>query len=85
MDDQAVEFRPAAQDVRERWLHDLRNAMNAVGVSVALGRRMLDRGDGASAADMLAQTEDAWADCRALLAAAPEVIGLRARRDHADQ
>lgn len=81
MDDHAVRCHPPAQDARERWLHDLRNAVNAVGVTVALGRRMLDRGDGASAADVLAHTDEAWADCRALLAMAPEVLGLRERRN----
>ena len=82
MDDRATAL-PYARDPRDRWLHDLRNAVNAVGVTVALGRRMLDRGDGESAADVLAHTEDAWAHCRELLAVAPEVIGLR-RQPHDD-
>ena len=73
MDDHATR-RPPALDARAKWLHELRNAMNTIGVTVSLGRRMLERGDGESAAQVLAHTEEAWADCRALLAIAPEMM-----------
>jgi hypothetical protein len=58
------------------WLHDLRNDMNTAGVSVVLGRRLLARGDNSGALDMLARAEESLAQCRALLAAGDEVLGL---------
>lgn len=60
------------------WLHDLRNGMNTAGVSVVLGRRMLARGDNSGALDMLARAEEGLAQCRELLAAGDEVLGLAA-------
>ncbi|MGY4514456.1 hypothetical protein ACVWWW_000024 [Lysobacter sp. HA18] len=77
MDDRAARMQ-RVHDARVQWLHELRNAMNALGVTVSLGRRLLERGDSDSAMDMLERTEDAWADCRALLAAGPDVIGVGA-------
>jgi hypothetical protein len=58
------------------WLHDLRNGMNTAGVSVVLGRRLLARGDNGGALDMLARAEESLAQCRGLLAAGDEVLGL---------
>jgi hypothetical protein len=58
------------------WLHDLRNGVNTAGVSVVLGRRLLARGDHSGALDMLARAEESLAQCRELLAAGDDVLGL---------
>ncbi|GAB6195633.1 hypothetical protein [Lysobacter xanthus] len=57
------------------WLHDARNSVNTLGVTVALGRRMLERGDRDAAVDMLARSEHAWRECRDLLGNAPLELG----------
>lgn len=75
MDDRAARLE-RVHAARAQWLHELRNAVNGVGVTVALGRRLLDRGDSDAAAAMLERTETAWAECKELLAVAPDVIGI---------
>ena len=49
------------------WLHALRNAVNAVAVSVALARRLVPADDAAGVDDALARAEDALARARTLL------------------
>lgn len=53
---------------RADWVHALRNAANAAGVTLTLTRRLIERGDSAAALDMLDRCEAAWARTRELLA-----------------
>lgn len=48
-------------------MHDLRNAVNAVGISVTLGRRLVADGNLVRALDALARAEEALARIRELL------------------
>lgn len=48
-------------------MHDLRNAINAVGISVTLGRRLVADGDHVRALEALARAEDALVRIRGLL------------------
>lgn len=59
-----------SMDADSQWLHDLRNAMNALGSGVALSRRLLEKGRPDDALSVLAQTEASLKECFALLAAA---------------
>lgn len=52
---------------RAEWVHALRNAANTAGVTLAMGRRLLEHGDTAGALDMLGRCDAAWADSRDLL------------------
>lgn len=55
-------------DLREReWMHDLRNAANAVGISVTLGRRLVADGDHVRALAALDRAEIALVRIRDLL------------------
>ena len=55
-------------DAREReWMHDLRNAANAVGISVTLGRRLVADGDHVRALEALDRAEVALSRIRDLL------------------
>lgn len=55
-------------DLREReWMHDLRNAANAVGISVTLGRRLVADGDHVRALAALDRAEVALVRIRDLL------------------
>lgn len=61
---------------RAQWVHEMRNAVSAAGVSIVLAQRLLDRGDVEAARGMLARSEAAWARCRDLLGTAGEVTAL---------
>ncbi|ATD66348.1 hypothetical protein [Luteimonas sp. 100069] len=55
-------------DTQEReWMHDLRNAANAVGISVTLGRRLVADGDHVRALEALDRAEVALVRIRDLL------------------
>ena len=45
---------PAREDA---WMHELRNAVNAISMSIALSRRLMQEGDTARALESLARTE----------------------------
>ncbi len=59
-----------AMDGRDRWMHDLNNAINTLGMWVALLRRAIAAGDEQGAQTYLAQIEDSTHQCRELAAAA---------------
>ncbi len=52
---------------RERWLHDLRNAVNTTGMALAVTKRLLAAGDTARAAFFLSDAETGCETCRVLL------------------
>lgn len=49
------------------WMHDLRNAVNALGISVTLSRRLVADGDHVRALDALGRAEDALVRLRGLM------------------
>lgn len=51
----------------DEWMHDLRNAVNALGISVTLGRRLVADGDHVRALDALGRAEDALVRLRGLM------------------
>lgn len=69
----ALPFDPAA---RAQWVHDLRNAMNLLGIGTTLSRRLLDAGRIDEAQAAIAECVHAWERCRDLLVLAPEATRL---------
>lgn len=63
---------------RAQWVHDLRNSMSVAGASATLARRMLAQGNHDGALEMLARCENAWNECRALLASAGTATSMGA-------
>ena len=57
-------------DAHAQWVHSLRNSANTAGVTLAMVRRLLERGDTPGALDMLDRCDAAWAQTRDLLQAA---------------
>ncbi len=57
----------SSADARAQWVHALRNSANTAGVTLAMARRLLERGDTAGTLDMLARCDAAWAASRDLL------------------
>lgn len=57
----------ATPDAQQQWMHDLRNAVNAVGISIAALERAIARDDRAQLPGMLARARSAGERCRALL------------------
>lgn len=55
------------QGSQQQWMHDLRNAVNAVGISIAALENALTREDHARALDLLARAQSASERCRVLL------------------
>ncbi|GHA80487.1 hypothetical protein [Cognatilysobacter bugurensis] len=63
-------------DARAKWVHDLRNALNVMGVGARLAQRMIEKGQPDDAAAVLADSMRAWTQCNALLAHANEATSL---------
>lgn len=57
-------------DPEGQWMHDLRNALNVLGSGVVLSRRLLQKGRGDEALEVLLESEQSLGRCFALLAAA---------------
>lgn len=59
---------PDAVDIPEHeWMHDLRNAVNALGISVTLSRRLVADGDHVRALDALGRAEEALVRLRVMM------------------
>lgn len=58
-------------EAHAQWVHALRNAANTAGVTLAMARRLLLRGDADGALDMIERCQDAWNQGRQLLDGAP--------------
>lgn len=56
----------------ERWLHDLRNAVNTTGMALAVTRKLLESGDTARALSFLANAATGCETCRVLLHSASD-------------
>lgn len=69
----ALAFDPAA---RARWVHDLRNAVNLLGIGNKLAQRLLEKERPDDARAALDEGLHAWERCRELLALAPEATRL---------
>jgi hypothetical protein len=52
---------------REQWLHDLRNAVNTAGMSIAVARRLIEAGEIERGLGFLAEVETACDRCRLLI------------------
>lgn len=61
---------------RAEWVHELRNAVNAAGVTVALARRLAEKGDAGGSLEMLQMAEHAWGRCRDLLLVAGQATTM---------
>ena len=61
---------------RAEWVHALRNSANTAGVTLAMVRRLLERGDTAGALDMLDRCDAAWSQTRDLLQVANRATAL---------
>lgn len=63
---------PKDVDVSERidgaWLHDMRDAVNTVGLSAAVAKTLIERDEPARALELLDELEHACDRCRALMA-----------------
>lgn len=70
---EALSHDPAA---RARWVHDLRNALNVLGVGTRLAQRMIEKGEVDDAVTVLADSMRAWTQCNALLDHAGEATSL---------
>lgn len=51
----------------EAWLHDLRNAVNTAGMSIAVARRLIEAGELERGLSFLAEVETACDRCRLLI------------------
>lgn len=71
---------PLAHDAaaRAQWVHDLRNALNLLGVGNKVAQRLIQKGRADDALDALADGMRAWDPCRELLLHAPEATALLA-------
>ena len=49
------------------WLHDLRNAVNTAGMSIAVARRLIEAGETERGLAFLAEVETACDRCRLLI------------------
>lgn len=76
MDDDSLAALPCDPAARARWVHDLRNAVNALGVGARLAQRLIEKDRPDDARTTLTNMIDAWERCRDLLAHAPEATGL---------
>jgi hypothetical protein len=78
MDDALIEALAHDPDARARWVHDLRNALNVLGVGTRLAQRMIEKGQTDDAKIVLADSMRAWSQCNALLDHAGEATSLAA-------
>ena len=76
MDYSEIDDAGVLNEAHAHWPHELRNVVNTAGVTVALAKRLMDRGDGAAAKEMIGNAENAWARCRDLLADADRLPAL---------
>lgn len=61
----------SSQEPMRKWLHDLRNAVNAVCITVAAAKRLLDKGEHERANAFLGQAEAHCEQCRELTRSPP--------------
>ena len=78
MDDAALAALAHDPAARAQWVHDLRNAVNTLGVGTRVSQRLLEKGRVDEACDTLAQGMRAWERCRDLLAHASVATALAA-------
>ncbi|MGY4514560.1 hypothetical protein [Lysobacter sp. HA18] len=71
MDVRPVDNSTSHSCTRDVWLHELRNAVNRIGLHSALAQRLLDLGRDHEAAAELAECRSAWDDSCRLLDVAP--------------
>jgi hypothetical protein len=76
MDDAVTETLSHDPDARAQWVHDLRNALNVLGVGTRLAQRMIEKGQTDDAVTVLADSMRAWTQCNALLDHAGEATSL---------
>lgn len=78
MDDASIAALSHDARARERWVHDLCNAVHLLGVGTKVAQRLLDHGRLDDARAALAEGMTAWTRCRELLELAPEATALLA-------
>lgn len=76
MDDAVIDALAHDPDARARWVHDLRNALNVLGVGTRLAQRMVEKGQTDDAVIVLADSMRAWTQCNALLEHAGDATAL---------
>lgn len=75
-DDALTEALAHDSEARAKWVHDLRNALNVLGVGTRLAQRMIEKGQTDDAVIVLADSMRAWTQCNALLDHAGEATSL---------
>jgi hypothetical protein len=78
MDVQLVDALPYDPAARAVWVHELRNALNRIGLHSALAQRLLEKGSSGDAASELVECRRAWEESCALLAVASSAVQLGA-------
>lgn len=76
MDESTLGMLSSCPDARSRWVHDLRNAVNAMGTGVALSQRLIEKGRAEEALAILRDGAKAMERCQALLAHADAATDL---------